>query len=640
MLLEKIGRYNIVKPIGKWAMGVVYEAHDPNIRRHVAIKTIRVDHLSEALAAKHEARFRAESRTGGRLAHPNIIGVYDIGRDQGLAFMVMELVRGGDLRQYLNPGKSHSFDQCMTVMRDLLSALNFAHEQGVVHRDVRPANLMFDWNRRVKLGDFGVAQMADARAATRSRGSKAGTLNYLSPEQVSGAAVDARADLFAAGAVLYQMATGTQAFSGARDLDVFQAIAQHQPPPSSFDAGLPAGLDAVITKALAKRPEPRFASAKDFALALKALSRVVATARPSAPVPSSSGAQGDGGGLAHGSGLDSLPASAVSQEMDLLYWKDIQDSAEPDDFQGFLRQFPVGVYAGLARRRLRKFVVVAADGSGSGSTSQPVVAPDERLSDAADAATTLLIPARAVRIDVSNAQREAAARRAAEEAAHRQVEEARQRRADAARIANEAQQAESARVVAEAREAARAEEARRAIEAEALAQFRRAEEAWDAARMREAEAIRQAEQERESRAAREAAAEAEAQARRAEAARLAALALVAEKARRLEQERIALNLAKAAEALQAAEECRRVEEARRALQVLQAEKAAKAVKAEAAAKAVEADRARAVAEQARREQEAEAGRQAESMRLAEIARRLEAVRVEEESRIQKALQQQ
>ena len=116
MTLEKLGRYDIVKPIGKWAMGLVYEAHDPNIARHVAIKTIRVDHLSDALAAKYESRFRSETQAGGRLQHPNIIGVYDAGRDQGLAFVVMEMVRGGDVRKELSHGRHLSFDRSMGIM--------------------------------------------------------------------------------------------------------------------------------------------------------------------------------------------------------------------------------------------------------------------------------------------------------------------------------------------------------------------------------------------------------------------------------------------------------------------------------------------------------------------------------------------
>ena len=122
-------------------MGLVYEAHDPNINRAVAIKTIRVDQLSEDMAAEYDSRFRSETQAGGRLQHPNIIGVYDAGRDQGLAFRVMELVRGGDLRQQLDQGRRLTFDRSMSIMKELLSALSFAHEQGIIHRDIKPANV-------------------------------------------------------------------------------------------------------------------------------------------------------------------------------------------------------------------------------------------------------------------------------------------------------------------------------------------------------------------------------------------------------------------------------------------------------------------------------------------------------------------
>ena len=286
MSLKKLGRYEIVRPLGQGAMGLVYEAHDPNINRGVAIKTIRVDQLAQDMAAEFESRFRCETQAGGRLQHPNIIGVYDAGNDQGLAFMVMELVRGGDLRQQLDPGRSLSFERSMGLMKELLSALNFAHEQGVIHRDIKPANLMLDLRGRVKLGDFGVAQITavaldgavERAQSVRTDGATVGTLKYLSPEQVGGLQVDARADLFAAGVVLYQLLTGAKPFEGDSDYAVMQAIAQRDPiRPSSLNLDLPNGIDAVVFKALAKCRDDRYASARDFALALRAVMQQAAT---------------------------------------------------------------------------------------------------------------------------------------------------------------------------------------------------------------------------------------------------------------------------------------------------------------------------------------------------------------------------
>ena len=299
MSLKTLGRYEIVKLLGQGAMGLVYEAHDPNIQRSVAIKTIHVDQLSTEMAAELEARFRCETQAGGRLAHPNIIGVYDAGRDQGLTFMVMELVRGGDLRQLLESGQPLRFEHSMGLMKELLSALNFAHEQGIIHRDIKPANVMLDLKGHVKLGDFGVAQIADIdddlAKATCMQGSTVGTLKYLSPEQVAGEPLDARADLFAAGVVMYQMLTGTKPFEGDSDFAVMQAIAQHDPVrPSSLNLNLPAGIDTVLFKALAKNRDDRYASAWDFALALRTVTaratagagweRVRAAAHTLAPV--------------------------------------------------------------------------------------------------------------------------------------------------------------------------------------------------------------------------------------------------------------------------------------------------------------------------------------------------------------------
>ena len=400
MSLKKLGRYDIVKPLGKGAMGLVYEAHDPHIKRAVAIKTIRIDQLSEDMAAEYESRFRSETQAGGRLQHPNIIGVYDAGRDQGLAFMVMELVRGGDLRQQLDQGRRLTFERSMSIMKELLSALSFAHEQGIIHRDIKPANVMLDPNGRVKLGDFGVARITDGGEATRTQGSMVGTLKYMSPEQVIGAKVDARTDLFAAGVVLYQLVTGTKPFEGLSDFAIMQAIAQQDPPPpSSLNLSLPAGLDGVVFKALAKNRDNRYASAKDFSLALRSVMQQMAALAttelqspawpPSAPRAAAGTPQPEAG-ASGAQGVDTQPSgssltspSAVSQEMELLYWKDIQDSADPEDFAGFLSQFPVGVYAGLAQRRLRRLASATSERTDSQSVAGPSVSSMQvRLSEA------------------------------------------------------------------------------------------------------------------------------------------------------------------------------------------------------------------------------------------------------------------
>lgn len=521
--LKKLGRYDIVKPLGKGAMGLVYEAHDPNIDRHVAIKTIRVDQLSEEMAAEYESRFRAEARAGGRLQHPNIIGVYDAGRDQNVAFMVMELVRGGDLKQQLEHGAQLGLPRTFAVMRGLLAALGFAHEQGIIHRDIKPANVMLDSNGRVKLGDFGVARITHSGEATSTQGSMVGTLKYMSPEQVQGLPVDARTDLFAAGVVLYQMLTGAKPFDGPNDFAIMQAIAQQEPlPPSQVDRAMPAALDAVIAKALAKNRDARYASAREFLLALRmavtpvgqevaglpagkvaaggSLGVGVAVSRPvagpavadasagqssaagssSASPPTASGsrpasttATGTGGARPFALGppptspVTSAPstlppvhadpsgimASPLVQEMELFYWKDIKDSSDPVDFQGFLQQFPAGLYASLAARRLRRLARSLADGTGSQSvagsspfgSSLPGVAAidDGRIGQALPGADGGF--AEAAPGDATAEARRLAAARAAEEEALWQQEQARRRQrpggapADAAPVGHRAE---------------------------------------------------------------------------------------------------------------------------------------------------------------------------------------------------------
>ena len=181
MALQQLDRYRIVKVLGQGAMGVVYEAHDPNIDRHVAIKTIRLDDLAEDLAAEYELRFKVEARAAGRLHHPNIVGVYDAERDAGMAYMVMELVLGSDLRRALASGTRYTLEQSLHLMAELLGALEYAHGQSVVHRDVKPANVMLDRNGRVNLADFGSARLVDVGDTTRTRGTALGTPRYMSP---------------------------------------------------------------------------------------------------------------------------------------------------------------------------------------------------------------------------------------------------------------------------------------------------------------------------------------------------------------------------------------------------------------------------------------------------------------------------
>jgi eukaryotic-like serine/threonine-protein kinase len=371
--LKKLGRYDLVRVLGKGAMGVVYEGRDPNLDRRVAIKTVKVENLSEEAATEYEGRFRTEARSAARLQHPNIVSVYDSDRDGDVAFLVMEYIQGDDLKHHLDRGIRYSLEQSLKMIRDLLSALDYAHKQGIVHRDIKPANLLIEPGGRVKLTDFGVARIQNSGEATRTQGSMVGTLKYMSPEQVQGQKIDSRADLFSVGVVLYQLLTDKRPFDGDNDFSIIHQIIGHTPaPPSSFNNRLPSAIDAVVARALAKDREHRFATARDFASALQSAIRRAEDATvvpPADPFKKKDGAGTGSRGHRSLTGSGNLPTggSTVTQEVELVYWKDIKDSTEPEELQGFLDKFPDGIYADLARRRLRKLA------SGSGAPDQTVL---------------------------------------------------------------------------------------------------------------------------------------------------------------------------------------------------------------------------------------------------------------------------
>ncbi|WP_068831475.1 serine/threonine-protein kinase [Polaromonas jejuensis] len=376
---KKLGRYNLIRVLGKGAMGLVYEGRDPHLDRRVAIKTIQVENLSVEAAMEYEQRFRTEARSAARLQHPNIVSVYDAGRDGDIAFLVMEFIQGSDLKHHLDQGEVYTLGQTLAIMGDLLSALDYAHWQNIVHRDIKPANLLIEAGGRVKLADFGVARIQDSGEATRTQGSLVGTLKYMSPEQVQGRSIDARADLFAAGIVLYQLLTGQRPFDGANDFAIIQQIIGHSPaPPSSVNPQLPPAVDAVLARALAKSREQRFADAQEFATALRAATTEVSESTLVLPVatPGSAHATWSATRRSGEAQVGALPGGStavptVTQELELVYWKDIKDSADSEDIQGFLARFPAGIYAGLARRRLKTIGALAGEGADSGSHSGP-----------------------------------------------------------------------------------------------------------------------------------------------------------------------------------------------------------------------------------------------------------------------------
>ncbi|MFO1317240.1 MAG: protein kinase [Burkholderiales bacterium] len=278
--LNRLGKYEIRRPLGQGAMGTVYLGFDPDIERLVALKTIRVDTRSSAAAAGYAARFRNEARAAGRLQHANIVGVYEYGVDDALAFIVMEYVEGRDLASYARGRIGFDFGQVVDFMSQLLDALECAHRHGVVHRDVKPSNLLVRRDGTLKVTDFGVARVDTAQLT--ATGMVIGTPSYMSPEQCVGKTADARSDLFSAGVVLYELLTGEKPFAGPAEAVAYR-ICHDDPVAPSRRATLhvPAGIDAVVAAALAKDPARRFPTARAFR---EALLRVAGTAPASGDV--------------------------------------------------------------------------------------------------------------------------------------------------------------------------------------------------------------------------------------------------------------------------------------------------------------------------------------------------------------------
>jgi len=266
---ERLGKYLIRRELGRGAMGVVYEGYDPMIERAVAIKVLRLDEADPHLAAELRMRFRREAQAAGRLGHPGIVGVYEYGEDAGadVTFIAMELVRGRDLKSLFDSGKRFTLAETGRLMAELLAALQHAHERGVVHRDIKPGNIILLDDGGVKVADFGIARL-DTSELTQL-GSVLGTVSHMSPEQLTGEAVDGRSDLYSCGVILYQLLTGERPFSGPPAALIHKVLNENPPPVSQRVPNLPPSLDVVVHTAMAKQAAQRYPDARAFATALR-----------------------------------------------------------------------------------------------------------------------------------------------------------------------------------------------------------------------------------------------------------------------------------------------------------------------------------------------------------------------------------
>ena len=269
--VQTLGRYQLKRKIAGGATGEVYEALDPKLDRPVAIKTILKSYLNEEASREYSVRFKEAAQAVARLEHSNIVQVYDFGEQGEAAFIVMELIRGKDLKHSFDSNVRFEARESVRMMCELLSALDYAHQAGIVHRDIKPSNVMLDAEGRVKLTmDFAVARLIDVDRTGRTEvGAMAGTASYVSPEQVQGLAVDHRSDLFACGIVLYQFLTNELPFTGDKSTLLKRIVHEDPMRPSAINTALPPEFDRVISRALAKAPEARYQSAADFSRALQ-----------------------------------------------------------------------------------------------------------------------------------------------------------------------------------------------------------------------------------------------------------------------------------------------------------------------------------------------------------------------------------
>ena len=265
---ERLGKYQITEVLGEGAMGVVYKGFDPDIRRVVALKTIRAAFGDRGEGATAAARFRNEAQAAGRLMHPGIVAVYDFGQDDGIAFIAMEFVEGHSLAHYLANKVRFTDADIPGVMSQLLDALDHAHEAGVVHRDIKPANIIMARNGRLKVADFGIARIEDTHLTQANV--MIGTPTYMAPEQFLGTPLDRRADLYSAGVLLYLLLTGRPPFTGTQEQLMYKAVHEAPLPPGQVEGvNRPRFYDTIVQRALAKDPAQRYRSAAEFKAAIE-----------------------------------------------------------------------------------------------------------------------------------------------------------------------------------------------------------------------------------------------------------------------------------------------------------------------------------------------------------------------------------
>jgi len=254
-MAEKIGKYRVIEGIGRGGMGMIYKAHDPVLDRLVALKVISPEvEVTDEL----RARFFREAQACAKLSHPNIVTIYDMGEDDGRLYIVMELLDGVELRQLIARGNTLTLEDKLSIMAQVCTGLHFAHQKGIIHRDIKPGNIMLLRDGPVKILDFGIAQIQTSTTGLTRTGLIMGTLKYISPEQVRGVATH-RSDIFSVGSVSYELLSARAPFSGADPMQILEHLQKHDPPPLDVvDPAIPREVAALVERAMEKDPAKRF----------------------------------------------------------------------------------------------------------------------------------------------------------------------------------------------------------------------------------------------------------------------------------------------------------------------------------------------------------------------------------------------
>ena len=294
MIGKTVSHYKILEPLGRGGMGVVFKAEDTRLGRQVALKFLPEEYAENKQALE---RFEREARAAAKLNHPHICMIFDVGEWQGRPYLALELLKGQPLNERISSGKIE-FNVLLEMGMQITDALSAAHAAGIIHRDIKPGNIFITENGQIKVLDFGLAKLMPREGGSATTvdehltkaGSTVGTVAYMSPEQARGREVDNRTDLFSTGVVLYEMATGQQAFPGETSAVVFEGILTKEPvSPSRLNSTLPPALDGLISKAVEKDPDLRHQNATDLRSDLKRLRRdsmmSVSAARTAVEVP-------------------------------------------------------------------------------------------------------------------------------------------------------------------------------------------------------------------------------------------------------------------------------------------------------------------------------------------------------------------